>query len=312
MLRMGSKKLPALRRAWVALATVVFVTAGLAGGTAWGAPPGSTKLVIASVNDQGTGLPVAIEDQPFRVGVELRDQAGALVTTTKDIKITLTVSEGALSGTTTGTIPKNQSSTVISGVVYPETANVTLFASAKNIETGQWFLSVQKTAVAFGTSPAAFTVSTCGPGEPSPANPKCIVAQFHNGAPAGYAAHGSCLGYPGVLEGTCPTSETTADVSLISLISNLQGLYTKTDPLTVSWFCDQSACPRGTGSPTSGNPFTTLYVEVDGTFAPSPACPSKGRIGPDQKFCTDYVQSTGLPGGDLLLVILFDGDPRWH
>ena len=311
MSRMGSIRIRGFRRGWGALASAVLVTSSLAGGTAWGAPPEATKLAITAVNDQGTGLPVAIEDQPFRVGVELRDQAGTLVTTTKDVAITLDVSEGTLSGNTTGTIPKNQSSTMISGVVYPETANVTLFASARKIETGEWFLSVQKTAVAFEASPAAFTVSTCGPGDPSPANPKCIVAEFHNGAPDGYAAHGTCLAYPGVQEGTCPTSDAVADVSLISLISDLQGLYTRTDPLAVSWFCDVSACPRGTGSPSSGNPFTTLFVEVDGTFAPSPPCPSKGTIGSDQKFCTDYVASTGLPGGDLMLVILFDGDPRW-
>ena len=311
MLRIGSGRMHGLKRAWVALATAVVVTGAMAGGTAMGAPPGSTKLVITAVTDQGTGLPVPIAGQPFSVAVELRDQSNNLVTTSKKVDVTLSVSEGMLQGTTTGSILKDQSGTTISGVIYPDTANVTLFASAKQIETGSWFLSVQKNAVAFGTSPTAFTVSTCGPGDPSPANPKCIVAQFHNGAPAGYAAHGSCIFYPGVLEGTCPSTESAADVSLISLISDLSGLYTKTDPLKVSWFCDQSACPRGTSGPSSGNPFTTLYVEVDGTFVASPACPSKGTIGPDQKFCTDYVQSSGLPGGDLLLVILFDGDPRW-
>lgn len=300
-----------LGRVWIALATALVVSAAFAGGTALGAPPGSTKLVITSVADDGTGLPVPIAGQPFTVSVELQDQAGNPLVTTKKIDVTLSVSEGTLQGTTTGTIAKDQSGTHIGGVVYPDTANVTLFASAKNIATGSWFLTVQKTAVAFGTSQAAFTVSTCGPGDPSPANPKCIVAEFHNGAPSGYAAHGSCLAYPGVVEGTCPTTESTADVSLISLISDLGGLYTKTDPLKVSWLCDVSACPRGTGSPSSGNPFTTLFVETDAGFVASPSCPSKGTIGPDQKFCTDYVQSSGLPGGDLLLVILFDGDPRW-
>lgn len=302
-------KTRAMRRTWVALATAVMVSGGL-GGTAVGAPPGSTKLVITAVTDQGTGLPVPIAGQPFSVAVELRDQSNILVTTTKDIKVDLSVSSGMLSGTTSGTILKDTSSTVISGVVYPNSANVTLFASAKHIETGTWFLTVQRTAVAFGTL-TPFTVSTCGPGDPSPANPKCIVAEFHNGAPSGYAAQGSCIAYPGVLAGTCPTSQTAAGVSLISLITDLGNLYTRTDPLKVSWLCDESACPRGTGSPTSGNPFTTLYVEVGSTFVASPACPSKGVIGPDQTFCTDYVQSTGQPGGDLLLVILFKGDPRW-
>lgn len=304
---------PRGRRRTVVVSTSLFALMfSFVGASVGAAPPTVADIVITSVTDEGTAVPTAIVGEPFSVGVALVDSAGNPYVVNKDTVITLSVSGGtaSLGGNTTGTIPKNQSSTTISGVTYPKVENVTLTASGFKLEPGHWSLSVQKTAVGITASGAAFTVSTCGPGDPSASNPMCSEVTFHNGVDStGWFGVGPCVGFEGIDPATCAPVE----ASLFSLIVGLEGLYTKTDPLAVFWKCHKSVCGTGGGAPTSGVPFSTLFVQVEdgGPFVESPPCPSKGTIGADQKFCTDYVQSS-RSAGNLILVLLLDGDPRYR
>jgi len=301
-------------RAWrrvavsISLFTLLFSSLG---GAAGAAPPPVANVVITAVADEGTGVPVPIVNEPFSVAVSLVDSAGNPYLVNQQTTISLSVSGGtaSLGGNTTGTILRNESSTTISGVTYPNVENVTLHASGSRLTTGSWFLAVQKTAVGIMPSPQAFIVSTCGPGDPSAANPMCSEVTFHNGVGStGWFGVGACVGFQ---EGApeCPQVE----ASLFSLIASLEGFYSKTDPLAVFWKCHKSVCETGTAGPSSGVPFAGLYVQPDdgSGFVESPPCPSKGTIGPDQKFCTDYVQS-GRSAGNLILVLLFEGDPQYR
>ena len=304
------------RRIVLVVATSLLASTFALGGSAAGSPPDIAEIVITAVTDQGTGVPVAIAGEPFSVAVELRDGSGNPFSVNKDTPISLSAIGGtaSLGGTTTGTIPKNGSSTTISGVTYPKVENVTLRASGSRLTPGDWFLTVQKEAVAIPSSANAFTLSTCDPGDPTPSNPICSEVVFHNGVGedlTGWFGVGNCLD-----PANCPQDQSVAQVSLYSLIfttGGIGGLYTKSDPLTVFWKCDGSVCETGTGGPNSGVPFTTLFVETveGGGFTASPACPAKGTIGENQKFCTDFKQSS-RSAGDLILVLLLDGDPRWR
>lgn len=280
------------------------------GGAVRAAPPTDADIVITSVTDQGTGVPTAIAGHPFAVGIALVDSAGNPYFVNKDTVISLSATGGTanLGGNTTGTVLKNQSTTTIFGVTYPKVENVTLQASGFKLATGSRFLSVQKEAQAI--SPTTPFVSTCGPGDPSTANPICSEVTFHNGVGStGWFGVGPCVGFPGIDPSTCAPVE----ASLFSLIADFGDLYTRADPLTVIWNCHKSVCGTGGGAPTSGVPFAPLFVQLEdgGPFVESPACPSKGIVGPDQQFCTDYVQS-GRSQGNLFLYLLFKSDPRYR
>ena len=280
-------------------------------GGAAAAPPTNANIVITSVTDQADpSITTAIAGQPFDVAVELRDNAGNLYAVNNDTTISLNVSGGTanLQGNTTGTIPKGASATTIQGSIYPKVENVTLKASGFKLATGEWFLSVQKQAVGIAPSTQPLTVTTCGPGDPSSSNPICAEVTFHNGTggASGWFGVAACRNF------NVDTGRCLVDVSLFSAIIDLpSGLYTQTDPLKVLWKCDKSVCETGKKGPSSGVPFNTLFVQlVDGEpFVPSPACPSKGTIGEDQQFCTDYVESN-RSAGDLILPVLFAIDWR--
>jgi hypothetical protein len=47
-----------------------------------------------------------------------------------------------------------------------------------------------------------------------------------------------------------------------------------------------------------------------GPVTVAPACPAKGVVGTDQKYCVDYVQSTRDNAGDTILYLLFVEDGR--
>jgi hypothetical protein len=92
----------------------------------------------------------------------------------------------------------------------------------------------------------------------------------------------------------------------VQFIAGLEGLYTKTAPAKLLLRCDKSKCAgKGVSSYTA-----KIALTSSGALANSPACPSKGVLGTDQHFCTDYVSSNRDNAGDLILDVLFDIDMR--
>ena len=91
----------------------------------------------------------------------------------------------------------------------------------------------------------------------------------------------------------------------VQFIANLTGLYTASHA-TLLLRCDKTKCAgKGVSSYTA-----KISLSSSGELAASPACPSKGVLGSDQHFCTDYVSSHRDNAGDLLLEVLFDKDMR--
>jgi hypothetical protein len=272
------------------------------------------KLVIASITDEATGLPVVIKDTTFAVRVLHQDANGETHPTRDDTPVTLAVQggTGVLGGTTTQTIPAGGTEVTFTGLTYSAIENVDLCASAAKTIPDCALLSVQSVADTFEESAGAVLVDTCT--ETTPENPKCVTVNFHNGVGSdGFLSEGSCQNFPGLTDLTnCVSSD-----SLASLIGNFKDpvtglpLYTRTDPLTVFFEWDKSISHRK-GAPDTGVPHFVLQVQTEegGPFVDSPDCPEKGVIGADQEFCTDYVQSH-REGGDLILVLLFAVDPRW-
>jgi hypothetical protein len=79
------------------------------------------------------------------------------------------------------------------------------------------------------------------------------------------------------------------------------------NPATLIVKCDKTLCGGGAIRD------VPLYVTLGADESPgaaAPACPSKGTVGSDQKFCVDYVQSTRDNAGDTILYLLFMQDAK--
>lgn len=134
------------------------------------------------------------------------------------------------------------------------------------------------------------------------AHPMCGLVQLSAGATGGV----------GLSLGACPVGQPCSSGALVTqLIANLSdssntALYSRTSPATMTIICDKSICGQA-----GVTKFTALWAQLaTDDLRPAPACPSKGIIGPDQTYCTDYVSSTRDNAGDLHLVVLFLQDVR--
>ena len=100
---------------------------------------------------------------------------------------------------------------------------------------------------------------------------------------------------------SCPANHDVAGA-----LVGLNGLYSPSNPAQLVYKCDKTACP--------GSGVTSYRLNVQlaygGPVETAPPCPSKGTLGPDQKFCLDYRASKRDNASDLNLVLNFDEDAR--
>jgi hypothetical protein len=127
-------------------------------------------------------------------------------------------------------------------------------------------------------------------------SPVCGYLILPNGSGSGVLlSSGSCAGIG------CNGAGLVAQV-----ITDMGGLYSRTSPATMIIKCYRTICGKG-----GVNKYTAVASQdATGSLTAVPACPSKGVVGADQRFCTDYVQSTRDGADNLLLFVLFFDDFR--
>lgn len=201
-------------------------------------------------------------------------------------------------------IPANATSVTVDETYDTATPALQLHADATNnnkIASGNSaaFRVESSLSVLTGGS-SALTAGADGAGctTVSAADPICGIVNLPNGTTTNAVMTiGPCI--TGTAD--CHTGNTVTQ-----FIAGLTGLYTRDNPASMTLVCDKSLCGKG-GVPH----YTALWAQsATDTLTSAPACPSKGVIGADQDFCTDYVASTRDNAGDLLLVVLFVKDVR--
>jgi hypothetical protein len=108
-----------------------------------------------------------------------------------------------------------------------------------------------------------------------------------------------------------PSPKGVGPGSVIQVLFNDGGAYSKTDPATLIIKCDKSLCGGGAIQDVPLN-FSLFGNDPLGSV---PECPAKGVVGTnadgtDQKACIDYVQSKRDGAGDTHLYLLFPHDMR--
>lgn len=298
-----ARRLIAVAAAVLAAVPLVLVASGAQAVT-----PQAVGLVFTSVADHASGFAAPVKGQPFDVTVTAVDVNGAPVAVNKATAIALSVQSGSgtLSGTTTGTIPKNSSTGTISGAVYSTYGNGQTFAITSPQLTGTSFTTDVQALLSFTqTRPnKAAKLSTCT--AMTVTQPTCATLLLPNGAESVQTTLTSqdCdFGF------TCrPGAAGNVPSLMVDGIANLGQLYTRTAPATLIVGCDKSICGNG------GVKDFQLMAQLKNDPFPqtAAACPSKGQIAPAPApaFCVDYVQSTRDNAGDLFLYLLFADDVR--
>jgi hypothetical protein len=301
----------------IALTAVAVLTAVLAvAGTT--APAGATAvkgfLEVVSVIDTGSGLGAPVQDRPFDVVVKVLDANGEPTTVSKATTVVLTevAGPGDLGGSTAAVIPRNGSSTTISGAKYSQYANGVEFrvsaVSGVALGPADFEVDVALTAVGRAAHPKVpLELSDPACVTPTSEVPTCGYLLLPNGARGNVTLSlGSC---DGIEQTECrAVGDTTALVAMAAAdLKDDVGdpLYTKQAPATMIVACDKVLCGG------NGVPKIALLVDLTNTgpLTVAPACPAKGVLGEDQQACVDYVQST-RHDGDLYSYLLFDYDVR--
>lgn len=310
---MSAPPLTPRRRLLPALLAVITALAGfaaLAGAPATGA---ATKgaLVVAAVQDQGTGLAGMVANRPFSVEVEVVDEDGAPMAVNRATTVTLSEVSGPgdLAGSTSAVIPRNSDRTTITGATYSAFGNgIVLAVSASGgmtLEGGTVTVDAASTAVRANASPnSPLNVTDPGCAAPTPEAPVCGYLELPNGANGTVLMSvGACEGVFSCLSGSTQAGLVTALASLKDAAGN--ALYDGDQPATFIVACDRSRCGQG------GVPNFEVWVDVTnvGTLAKAEDCPAKGVLG-ELDFCLDTVQSKRDGAGDLYSYILFDHDIR--
>lgn len=239
-------------------------------------------------------------DVQFEVTVSL---SAAL---SNDTTVTLTPNGTGVLSTTQATIAAGQTSVTVDETYSAVTPGLQISAvsSNKKIATGTTpAFPVDAALTVLGGQDAGLLGGTAGADGSgcttvSPTNPICGRVTLPNGATGNVA----------MTLGPCPAgvSHCPSGNVVTQLIAGMSGIYSRTNPATMTLVCDKSLCGQG-GVPH----YTALWSEeATGDLLAAPACPSKGVIGDTQDFCTDYVASTRDNAGDLLLVVLFYKDVR--
>ncbi|KHK99950.1 hypothetical protein LK09_01115 [Microbacterium mangrovi] len=255
--------------------------------------PGSVPQILAAV---GT---------PFQVTVTLFN-GSTPATYNTDTAVTLTSSGGTGSlSTTTATIPAGQSSVTISTSYSAATNGLVVTATTTNKKS-----VLTASTVSF---PVNLSLNLL-PGN-SPLLPNGTAGADGNGCAVVDAAHPMCAivqlpsGATGNVVfsiGVCPAKASCIAGGLVNQVIADMPAATRTSPARLTIVCDKTLCGSG-----GVNKYLAMWSQdATSPLAAAPACPSKGIIGPDQTFCTDYVSSTRGNSADLSLVVLFLKDLR--
>ena len=291
----------------VAAAALVAVPMSLVATSAQAVTPQAVALTFTAVADHATGFPAPVKGQPFDVRVTSVDVNGQPVAVNKATAISLSVvtGSGTLSGTTTGSIPKNSSTGTISGAVYSTYGNAQVFGVTSPALTSTSFtVDVQALLTSQGTKPGkSAKLVTCT--AMTATQPTCATLLLPNGAVSAQTilTEQDCTG-----GFSCRGPAGGIRTLMVDGIANLGTLYTRSAPATLIIGCDKSSCGNG-----GVKDFAVMaQPKNDATPDLAPACPSKGTIDPaaPHAYCVDYVQSTRDNAGDLFLYLLFADDAR--
>lgn len=232
--------------------------------------------------------------------------AGAEAAFTKDTALTLTAPGPGVLTPTTVTMPRGTSVQDFAVSYAPYANNLTVTAGVGGKGKTSTIVStpsnsfdvlesVKFRAASLGTAFEGGTgLAECAAADA--ANPICGDVILPNGANSNVVlTSGSCAGL------NCNTKGRVAQV-----VADLSQVYTRSAPATMIIRCYRTICGKG-----GVNGYHAVASQVaGGALATVPACPSKGVIGADQSYCTDYVQSTRDGVDNLLLYVLFTDDFR--
>jgi hypothetical protein len=313
-----TRKQSLMRRSLVVLSALLLATAWAVGIStpASAAAPRALKIVSVTTQTDTCPLPercAIVAGDVFTIVVRVVDRNGEPATVSKDTTVVLEEISGG------GSIPKGSdiirrggSQAIFVGLTYSESANPVLRARATSgveLRPDQIMVPIAKSAVrdnASRNAPEPFNLTDPGCGDgggvPNSSDPTCghLITKSAEGAVV--MSVGSCddLGPP---DNTNPCrSDTALVVTLFADISPGE------PHSTMILACDKELCGQ-TGVPklpvffsrTNTGPLDDIQV---------PECSKKGVLG-NQKACVDYVSSM-RSDGDLFLVVLFDGDARFH
>jgi hypothetical protein len=323
----------ARRRPLLVLAVAACMAAGLSGPLVTGAAaasPAPVKVVVESAYS-GVAAPdgtppgaipnmIVKKDQQFSIDVHFEDSSGARAAFTKDTTLAISANRGGIASPSTGLAPKGLTDvTLVTSL--PEAANqvVVTVAVAGGKEARTVAAGVLPTAQAFDVlkqyrfenSPAE-TLLQAGIGgtddctEATRTDAVCGILILPSGANDNPTVPDNDV----LLSvGACDPDYANCDSrgSVVQVLANLDGLYTKTSPATLLVKCDKVICGNG------GIQSHTLNVNLNADepiFTPAEPCQAKGTIGDNQDFCVDYVQSKRDGSGDSIFYLLLTRDVR--
>jgi hypothetical protein len=257
------------------------------------------RLSIDRVSDEAL-VGVLSKNAPFDVVVTARDHYDNPAAYTGTTTLQTSGGSGTLAGTTSASFT-NQSTVTVAGATYTGYGNgISLTASAAGLTSATTTINVSLFATVQNSAPGQNTTVTSGScTDATPSVPVCSSVILPNGANGPIVlSEAACNPFTPCLTGT------QNQALLVDTTAALSGLYTRNKPATLQLRCDKTLCGGG-----SANGFPILFKPTGGaTFLTAPACPSKGRIGPDQTFCQDFVQDHRDNAGDLVAYVLFLDD----
>jgi hypothetical protein len=277
--------------------------------------PSPGQLVIESVTDRATGVPGAVQGEPFDVVVTVRDSHDnpRPVTRKTTVKLVEVVGDGELGGRRTAVIPAGSATTTISGATYSLAQNgvqlrVKAVYGERLAPSDPFTIDVVVSAVSALATPGVplnLTDPDCL--APTPDIATCGFLKLGNGATGLVTMSiGLCEG----IEGADCRDADGVEGLLVTALADLKDagepLYTKDRPAQLVVACDKTLC--GHGGVTSFPVLVDLFNTGD--FELAPECPKKGTLGADQQVCWDTRSSHRDRAGDLHSVILFAIDIR--
>jgi hypothetical protein len=306
----------AVRRRVLAVLSAAVLVAALVQG--WSVPAGAHaskgRLAVTGVTDSGSSLGAPVQDRPFDVVVQVQDEKGSPLAVRKATTLVIdkVAGDGSLDGVKTVVVPKGRSTATLTDLTYSPFGNgVELRVRAVSgdpLTATTVTFDVALSAISRGANPRVAT-SLSDPACPAPTAevPTCGYLELPNGAQGPVTlALNSCEGVADCRQGPDGTTGLVV-LALADLKDDTdQPLYGPTQPATLVVACDKVLCGR------TGVTKIPLLVDLTNTgpLEEAPPCPRKGRLGPGQQACVDYVQSRRDRAGDLYTYLLFDYDAR--